>query len=68
MKILIFGNCGCGKSYLARQLSLLTNIKAVNLDAIMWVSGTDLFRDNADIYNDLDNLGLGCRHRSGCER
>ncbi len=56
MKLLIFGNCGCGKTYLANQLSLLTNIEVVNLDRIMWIPGTDLFRDSLDIEKDLQNI------------
>lgn len=56
MKVLILGNCGCGKSYLANKLSLKTGIISVNLDKIMWIPESDIFRNDKDIKKDLDNV------------
>lgn len=56
MKVLILGNCGCGKTYLAEQLALKSGIKVVNLDRIMWIPETDILRDDKDIENDLQNI------------
>ena len=56
MKIVILGNCGCGKTYLADKLADIFNIPVCNLDRVIWQPGTDLFRDNANINKDLDNF------------
>ena len=38
-RILIFGNSGSGKSWLAREISNRENLLEVNLDSIFWVPG-----------------------------
>ncbi len=58
MKILIIGNCGCGKTYLATQLTNKTGFPLINLDKIMWIPGTDTFRSETEIYEELDNIIL----------
>ena len=63
MKIVIIGNCGCGKTYLAEklafQLSSITfqsEIPVCNLDRVIWQPNSDLFRDQLDIITDLNTF------------
>ena len=58
MKILILGNCGCGKTYLASHLANKTGSPLINLDKLMWIPGTDTFRPEHEIYEELDNIIL----------
>lgn len=38
-RVVIIGNSGSGKSYLARKLGALSQVAVVHLDAIFWVPG-----------------------------
>ena len=56
-RILILGNSGSGKTWLARELSALLGIPHVDLDGIFWEpGGYDRKRDDAEVAAELSEI------------
>lgn len=57
-RILIFGNGGTGKTWLARELAGILRRPAIHLDDLRWIPGQyGIARDNELVFNDLIELG-----------
>ncbi len=56
-RVLIMGNSGSGKSWLAARLSALTNLPVTDLDTLNWESeGYGKARKKADVLNDVQAI------------
>ena len=56
MRIIIIGNGGSGKTWLARLLSENTNIKAVHLDDLFWETGSwDIKRPKHEVLRIIND-------------
>jgi adenylate kinase family enzyme len=54
-RIVIIGNSGSGKSYLAKSLSAIYSIPVVHLDKILWMpGGFNEKRQNDEIKNEIE--------------
>jgi adenylate kinase family enzyme len=57
-RILIFGNGGTGKTWLARQISDILRRPAVHLDDLRWAPGQyGIARDNQLVFNEVAEAG-----------
>lgn len=56
-RVVIMGNSGSGKSWLAARLSELTNLPVTDLDTLNWESeGYGKARNKADVLNDVQAI------------
>ncbi|MEJ5081290.1 hypothetical protein [Ochrobactrum sp. MYb379] len=57
-RILIFGNGGTGKTWLAREISGILNYPAIHLNDLRWAPGQYGFaRDKKLVFNEVDEAG-----------
>jgi adenylate kinase family enzyme len=57
-RILIFGNGGTGKTWLAREISALLRRPAIHLDDLRWTPGQyGVARDNRLVFNEVAEAG-----------
>lgn len=57
-RILIFGNGGTGKTWLAREIGAIVGRAAIHLDDLRWVPGQyGLARDNQVVFNEVVEAG-----------
>ncbi len=63
MRIVIFGNAGCGKSTLARELSASRYLTTLDLDSVAWERGRmAAMRNSRDAISDVHAFCGGAEH------